>query len=218
MRYAKYLAAATVQLFWPAAMTAQHATFDAPGLRTYVQQVLEGNKSLHARRSTLVAAGGRIGPAGALPDPTVSLGVMSLPVPSFDFRAEAMTQIGIGFAQTFPARGKRRAATSVARADSTLAASRVGDREARLAAAAAGAYYRLALAPTSVALWRSRAGLAAQAVLGTEPRYRGGGAPPPPACAGRPSGGRVEPGGDLGRGRDSMGIAWPAVEGDADRP
>jgi cobalt-zinc-cadmium efflux system outer membrane protein len=177
MRYAKYLAAATVQLFWPAVVTAQHSTFDAPGLRTYVQQVLENNASLQARRSTLSAARDRIGPAGALPDPTVSLGVMSLPVPSFDFRAEAMTQIGIGFAQTFPARGKRSAATSVARADSTVAASRVEDREAQLGAAATGAYFRLAFAQTAVELWRGRAGLADQAVVVTDARYQSGAAP-----------------------------------------
>ncbi len=177
MRYAKYLATATVLLFWPAVVTAQHSTFDAPGLRTYVQQVLEDNKSLHARLSTLGAARERIGPAGALPDPTVSLGVMSLPVPSFDFRAEAMTQIGIGFAQTFPARGKRSAATSVARADSSLAASRVTDRKAQLGAAAAGAYYRLAFAQTAVELWRGRAGLADQAVVVTDARYQSGAVP-----------------------------------------
>ena len=177
MRYAKYLAAATVQLFWPTVVTAQHSTFDAPGLRTYVQQVLEYNASLHARRSTLGAARDRIGPAGALPDPTVSFGVMSLPVPSFDFRAEAMTQIGIGFAQTFPARGKRRAATSVARVDSILAASRVTSREAQLGAAATGAYYRLALAKTAVKLWRGRAALADQAVVVTDARYQSGAAP-----------------------------------------
>ena len=102
MRYAKYLAAATIPLFWPGVVTAQKSTFDAPDPRTYVQQVLEDNQSLHARRSTLGAAGARIGPAGALPDPTVSLGVMSLPVPSFDFEAEAMTQIGIGLRADVP--------------------------------------------------------------------------------------------------------------------
>ncbi len=63
MRYAKYLATATVLLFWPAVVTAQHSTFDAPGLRTYFQQVLEDTKSLHARLSTLGAARYRIGPA-----------------------------------------------------------------------------------------------------------------------------------------------------------
>ena len=177
MRYAKYLAAAMVLLFWPAVATAQHPTFDAPGLRTYVRQVLEDNASLHARRSTLGAARDRIGPAGALPDPAVSLGVMSLPVPSFDFREEAMTQIGIGFAQTFPARGKRRAATSVARADSTLAASRVSNREAQLGAAAAGAYYSLSFAQTAVQLWRGRARLADQAVVVTDARYQSGATP-----------------------------------------
>ncbi len=177
MTYARYLAAATVPLFWPAVVTAQTSTLDAPGLRTYVAKVLEENPSLSARRATLGAARHRIGPAGALPDPTLSLGVTSLPAPSFDFDAEAMTQIGIGFAQTFPARGKRSAATSVAQADSTLAASRVGDREARLAAEAARAYYRLAFAQTAVELWRGRAGLAAQAVVVTDARYQSGAAP-----------------------------------------
>ena len=164
-------------MFWPAVVTAQTSTLDAPGLRAYVAKVLEDNPSLSARRATLGAAGDRIGPAGALPDPTLSLGVMSLPVPSFDFDAEAMTQIGIGFAQMFPARGKRSAATSVARADSTLAASRVDDREARLAAEAAKAYFRLAFAQTAVELWQGRAGLAAQAVVVTDARYQSGAAP-----------------------------------------
>ena len=177
MRYARYLAAATVPLFWPAVVAAQDSPLDAPGLRTYVRRVLEDNPSLNARRATLGAARDRIAPAGALPDPTLTLGVASLPAPSFSFSAEAMTQIGIGFAQTFPARGKRGAATSVARADSTLAASRVGDREARLAAAAAGAYYRLAFARTAVELWRGRARLADQAVVVTDARYRSGAVP-----------------------------------------
>ena len=177
MRHARYLAAAAVPLLWPAVVAAQDSTLDAPGLRTYVLRVLEDNPSLKAHRASLGAARDRIGPAGALPDPTLSLGVTSLPAPSFDFDAEAMTQIGIGFAQTFPARGKRTAATSVARADSTLAASRVGDREARLAAAAAGAFYRLAFAQTAVELWRGRAGLADQAVVVTDARYQSGAAP-----------------------------------------
>lgn len=39
---------------------------------------------------------------GQLPDPMLKLGVMNLPVDSFDFTQEAMTQAQIGLRQTFP--------------------------------------------------------------------------------------------------------------------
>lgn len=40
--------------------------------------------------------------AGQLPDPMIRLGVMSLPVDSFDFSQEAMTQAVVGVVQKFP--------------------------------------------------------------------------------------------------------------------
>lgn len=40
--------------------------------------------------------------AGQLPDPMIRLGVMSLPVDSFDFSEEAMTQAVVGVVQKFP--------------------------------------------------------------------------------------------------------------------
>lgn len=43
--------------------------------------------------------------AGSLPDPTVSLGVANLPIDTFDFSQEAMTQFKVGVSQMFP-RGK----------------------------------------------------------------------------------------------------------------
>lgn len=43
--------------------------------------------------------------AGSLPDPTVSLGIANLPVDTFDFSQEAMTQFKVGVSQMFP-RGK----------------------------------------------------------------------------------------------------------------
>lgn len=43
--------------------------------------------------------------AGTLPDPTVSLGVANLPVDSFEFDQEGMTQFKVGITQMFP-RGK----------------------------------------------------------------------------------------------------------------
>jgi hypothetical protein len=40
--------------------------------------------------------------AGQLPDPTVSLGFANLPVDSFTFNAEPMTQFTVGVSQAFP--------------------------------------------------------------------------------------------------------------------
>lgn len=46
--------------------------------------------------------------AGTLPDPTVTLGMANMPVDSFDFNQEAMTQLKVGVSQQFP-RGDTRA-------------------------------------------------------------------------------------------------------------
>ena len=45
--------------------------------------------------------------AGSLPDPTVNIGIANLPVDTFDFSQEAMTQFKVGVSQMFP-RGKTR--------------------------------------------------------------------------------------------------------------
>ena len=49
---------------------------------------------------------------GQLPDPALSLGVMSLPVDSFDRRAEGMTQLSVGISQAFPPGATRRQSPS----------------------------------------------------------------------------------------------------------
>jgi outer membrane protein TolC len=47
--------------------------------------------------------------AGAFPDPQIRLGVMNLPVGSYDFNQEPMTQKQIGIQQMFPPAGSRKA-------------------------------------------------------------------------------------------------------------
>ncbi|MFV2007882.1 MAG: TolC family protein, partial [Longimicrobiales bacterium] len=177
MRHSRYLVLAAFQMVAAQGGVAQTPILEAPGLRDYVAGVIASNAGLQARQARLGAAMKRIDPAGALPDPTLSLGMVSVPAPSFDFAAEAMTQIGFGIAQTFPYPGKRTAATSVARADSALALRLVEDREAGLVSSAAKAYYDLSFARTSVELLRARAELAEQTVTVTDARYRSGAAP-----------------------------------------
>lgn len=150
---------------------------DDPGLHRYVEEVLTRNTALAAARLDLRAAGERIAPAGALPDPVVGFGMQAVPVPSFDFEREAMTQLPIGIRQDFPFPGKQGARTDVARRDSSVRAGETGRLEAVLAAQGAGAFFALAYADAAVEIWHSRIELAARAVATARARYETGAAP-----------------------------------------
>lgn len=170
-------ALAAAAMVAPPPAPAQSAVLEAPDLRGYVAEVLRGNPGLDAARSRVGAAERRIAPAGALPDPMITAGAMSVPVASFDLEREAMTQIpAVMVEQRLPFPGKRAAATAVARADSAVAEGDRSVAESRLAAAAVSAYYALAEARTSLEVWRSQAALADQAIAVTQVRYETGGA------------------------------------------
>ncbi len=166
-----------VILLLPAPLRGQDSIFRSPGVRDYVREVLADNAGFAAARSRVAAASERIATAGALPDPTVTLGVMTVPIPSFDFDAERMTRLPIGVRQRFPFPGKQAAATDRARADSAIAGESLGAVEAHLVAEAAGLYYELAYAETAVRIWRSRVALADQAIAVAQTRYETGAAP-----------------------------------------
>lgn len=176
MKHLWWLVAITVV---PRAVVAQtpSAVLAVSGLRAYVQQVLVGNAGYRAAGSRLAAATERIAPAGALPDPTFTTGVIATPVPSFAFTAERMTRVPIGIRQSFPFPGKQAAATAVARADSALGAEVVGAVEADLVAMAVGAYYALAEAETALRVWDARTALADQSVQVAHARYGTGAVP-----------------------------------------
>jgi outer membrane protein TolC len=144
----------------------------------YVREVLAKSQSRRAAASRLAASAEAIGPAGALPDPTLTIGAMSVPTPSFDLRAEEMTQApAIQLQQYLPFPGKQGARAAVARAGRAVRAEVLGAADARLASAAAQSYYELAYARTALDIWRARAALAAQAVRVSEVRYATGAAP-----------------------------------------
>ena len=171
------MAACVVMLLLPAPLHGQDPILRAPGVREYVRQVLLGNAGYAAARSRVAAAGARIAPAGALPDPTLTLGIIAVPTPSFDFTAERMTRLPIGLRQQFPFPGKQAASTALARADSAVLGESLHAIEARLAAEAAGVYYELAYAETALRIWRSRVTLADQAIAVAQARYETGAAP-----------------------------------------
>lgn len=164
---------------WPAApLPAQERALEQGALRVYVQEVLEHNAGYRAAGLRVDAATERIAPAGALPDPLLTVGAMSVPVTSFSVSREPMTQVPlIALQQRFPFPGKQGALAGVARADRMVADEALGVTEASLAAAAARAYFDLAYARTAVAIWQGRLALADHAIAVSQVRYETGGAP-----------------------------------------
>ncbi|MGE5189562.1 MAG: TolC family protein [Gemmatimonadota bacterium] len=94
-------------------------------LRDLVREALERNSDLNAVRSAAEARAERVLPAGALPDPMLSLMLSNVPVDDFSLSKDPMTSKGIGFTQAIPFPGKLSLKEEVARLDAVQASDRV---------------------------------------------------------------------------------------------
>jgi len=94
-------------------------------LEDLIQEAMANNPELQARQEEWTAAKERVPQAGALPDPMLTLGVMSLPVDSWSFNREPMTQKTVELGQTFPFPGKRPLLTQAAAAERDAAESQL---------------------------------------------------------------------------------------------
>lgn len=75
-------------------------------LNQVIDKALENNPQILSAKKKWEAYKEKIPQAGALPDPTFSLGVINLPVNSFDFRQEPMTGKKFSLMQMIPFPGK----------------------------------------------------------------------------------------------------------------
>lgn len=177
----------------PQALAAQaRPILREPGLRAYVAEALERNAALAAAGTDVRAAAERIAPAGALPDPTLSFGLMQAPAPSFDLDREDMTMFPVRLEQMFPFPGKQGASAAVARREHAVAAADLGLTTHALAAEAAEAFFDLAYAHSALEVWAERLELADQAVKVTLARYETGAAPQAEALRAQVSRARIE--------------------------
>ncbi|MBA3894379.1 MAG: TolC family protein [Gemmatimonadales bacterium] len=145
---------------------------DAPGadslLARLTAEALAANPSLGADRALARAATARVRPAGALPDPMLSIGVMNLTLPRFAFRESDFTEVDVELSQEFPWPGTLGARTSAARADARALESTVADRRRQVSVRAAALYYRLRyVAAAHRTLARQRSLLAAAVEIST---------------------------------------------------
>jgi outer membrane protein TolC len=109
------------------------------GLEEVVSLAVHRQPQLLAQEAAVSALSASAPAAGELPDPKLRVGLASLPIDTFDFTQEPMTQAIIGVSQVIPGGDKRRLATArvereVAQGNQTLAATaRRIARDAQLA-------------------------------------------------------------------------------------
>ena len=114
-------------------------------LNTLIEDATRANPEIRAARQEAEAAEQRITPAGALNDPMLELGVLNLPVNTFNFRQDDMTMKMIGLGQRLPYPGKRKLREEVAEQDADAARHRYRETVNRVVRNVRVAYYNLAL-------------------------------------------------------------------------
>ena len=129
-----------VVLLVPRPVSAQESLADLVALAR------ERSPEIQAARSAAAAFEARVPQAGALPDPTLSAGLMSVPVPDFDLSAEGMTMLSLQVSQRIPVRGSRGIREDAARALHQAALHEVEETELEVVARLKAAYHELAFA------------------------------------------------------------------------
>ncbi len=106
MFFRKKYPGSAVLLFVYLAAFAQQANADILNLGRAVAIALKGNPGLSEIRERAKALAQVPDQVGTLPDPTLSLGALSLPTDTFSQTQEAMTQMQVGLGLTLPFPGK----------------------------------------------------------------------------------------------------------------
>jgi outer membrane protein TolC len=131
-------------------------------------EAITSNPGLRASKASARAALDRVRPAGALPDPMLSAGVMNLTLPSFAFRESDFTEVDFELSQEFPWPGSLGARTRVAGAEARARSADVAVRRREVVVRTAELYYRLRYIVTArAALKRQRELLAAAVEIAT---------------------------------------------------
>jgi outer membrane protein, heavy metal efflux system len=134
-------------------------------------QALAANPTLQARQASTRAAISRIGPAGALPDPMLSAGIMNLALPRFAFRESDFTEVDVELSQEFPWPGSLGARAQAARAEARRAGADVAAWRRDIVVRTAELYYRLRYVVTARATLQQQRRLLATAVEIATARY-----------------------------------------------
>ncbi len=155
------LALATACLALPRRASAQVGQERDSALARLTAEALAANPALAARRAVAAAAADRVPAAGALPDPTLGVGVMDLALPRFALHESDFTEFDVELSQEFPWPGTLGARTGAAAATARAREADLTNGRRDVVVRTAELYYRLRYAVTARAtLARQRALLA----------------------------------------------------------
>src|SRR5438128_6445022 len=146
-------------------------------LQSLVAEALARNPTVAQRQAAVRAATLRIRPAGSLPDPLLTVGVMDLVLPHFEFNQSDFTEVDVELSQEIPWPGTLGARSGVMRAAAAGAKAEEGTVSRDLTTTMAVAYYRLGYAVTALETLRHQRELLDAAVQLSTTRYATGAAP-----------------------------------------
>src|SRR5260221_1860308 len=158
------------------AQDSAHVAGDS-GLQPRVAEALAQNPTVAQRQAAVRAATLRIRPAGSLPDPMLSVGVMDLVLPHFEFNQSDFTEADVELSQEIPWPGSLGARSGVMRAAAAGARAEEGTVRRELTSAMAVAYSRLGYTVTALETLRHQRELLEAAVQLSTTRYATGAAP-----------------------------------------
>ena len=122
------------------------AQSDTLGAREAIRLALTANPMLRAAGRSADAAGARIGPAGALPDPQLQFGLMNRMASDLGNTMDPMTMNQVQLMQMLPWPGKLGAAKQAARHTASAARADAAEQARMLVAQVRMAYYQTAYA------------------------------------------------------------------------
>jgi outer membrane protein, heavy metal efflux system len=146
-------------------------------LRSLVAEALARHPTVAQRQAAVRAATLRIRSAGTLPDPMLSVGVMDLLLPRFEFNRSDFTEVDAELSQEIPWPGTLGARSGVMRAAAAGARAEEGAVRREVTTAMAVAYYRLGYTVTALETLRHQRELLLAAVQLSTTRYATGAAP-----------------------------------------
>ena len=129
---------------------ASAAAENGVGLTVLIAEALKGNPEIRAARSEADAARQRVAPAGALDDPMLETGLLSVPTRSWRLNREEMTMKMLGMSQRLPYPGKRALRREVAAKDADTLEQAYRETVNRVAKEVKLAYFELGLATETV--------------------------------------------------------------------
>ena len=164
-------AAAGLTLSASAAGPALPADHGAVALNRLVAEALQNNPEIQAARKEREAALERVAPAGALDDPMLEAGLISVPSNSWRLDREDMTMKMIGLSQRLPYPGKRGLREEVAAREAQAAGYNYQETVNRVVRDLKLAYFDLGLVITSTRLVENTRLIIEQLLRIAETRY-----------------------------------------------